>query len=791
MGWDIIDYYESGKIPETAARYDDIKFSIKNSENRSQSTHTAEQQRIIQEYENAVDSDLLEFIKYAREHKNDNKTSITLSEVSSRAAKDIKNLTGIDVDGFEHNMRANTVRHIDSGHGINGTTDKSMSDDRDIARINYVLENYDNVDLISSISQEFIDKNQNKAPMVRYSKRINGNYYVVEAVPDTRAHKLQIVSAYKNKAAEQQALIMRDNSPQLHARDVDADTTFNSATIPQNRNGVNSNINENIKNDTNFEGVTNNGEGQRNVYTDRGGERADREGTAVEALGVGERAGKNQTGREAAASRRVYVETVRKSGQAKRQVISGIRAEVVVEEAYNDDMRALARRAVSRGAKRVVFYVGDAQVWMHGKLKRVNGFKLNDNTIAVRYDSTKYTPEQIINHELAHMRAGSAKYDRAANIIRNSLSVAEQMRIVNELYRDYHEMADGNEDYIFEEFVCDVLSGMSEYSERFSDVADGFWNETNEAAENAYSAADYTESADAGGERYSAKSSINQDDVQILQSIGRKSVNMFTVEDREKTTALAEKYYREMGVESPFFRAWFGDWRENDNTPIHIVTEKGAVRGVTQNADTGWNIQVSGKVFNESRHAGKNNVSAMPYLDYINSIVENAVLLDSYSMGKTKSPNSVMMHSFYALADRGNGVDLLKLYVEEMYDPNTNGTNKRSYQLQNIYKTPLRSSGFSNMSLAPSSQRSTYTISDLFGLVKSIDKNFKPQSVQLSMMGDTKLKEAVPHPHKGRQKTDTLGRGTGTASDNINISKTKDNVNSNISEDIKNDTKLI
>ncbi len=32
---DIIDYYESGKIPETAARYDDIKFSIKNIEGKN------------------------------------------------------------------------------------------------------------------------------------------------------------------------------------------------------------------------------------------------------------------------------------------------------------------------------------------------------------------------------------------------------------------------------------------------------------------------------------------------------------------------------------------------------------------------------------------------------------------------------------------------------------------------------------------------------------------------------------------------------------------------------------
>jgi hypothetical protein len=33
--------------------------------------------------------------------------------------------------------------------------------------------------------------------MVRYEKRINGTYYVVEAVPDSKTKKLQVVSAYK------------------------------------------------------------------------------------------------------------------------------------------------------------------------------------------------------------------------------------------------------------------------------------------------------------------------------------------------------------------------------------------------------------------------------------------------------------------------------------------------------------------------------------------------------------------------------------------------------------------
>ena len=198
----------------------------------------------------------------------------------------------------------------------------------------------------------------------------------------------------------------------------------------------------------------------------------------------------------------------------------------------------------------------------------------------------------------------------------------------------------------------------------------------------------------------------------------------------QRLRVLQKKYYNELGGKSPFFRAWFGDWRSNDNTPVHIVTEKGSVRGTTKNKDTGWDIQVSGKVFNETKsHDSSKAKTAISYLDYINGLVENAVLLDSYTVPskKAKSENSVMMHSMYALCDNDNGIDLIKMYVEEMRDPNTNGTDKRSYQLQNIAKQQLSAKG-SGKSLAQSfSAADSYTISYLFKIVKQFDKNFNPE----------------------------------------------------------------
>ena len=84
-----------------------------------------------------------------------------------------------------------------------------------------------------------------------------------------------------------------------------------------------------------------------------------------------------------------------------------------------------------------------------------------------------------------------------------------------------------------------------------------------------------------------------------------------------------------------------------------------------------------------------------------------------------------MMHSLYAISNIGNENELVKLYVEELNNINSNGTIKRAYQLQNINKIPLESKRFSNNSLASSDQRNNYYIK-LHALVKQHDKIFKP-----------------------------------------------------------------
>lgn len=222
---------------------------------------------------------------------------------------------------------------------------------------------------------------------------------------------------------------------------------------------------------------------------------------------------------------------------------------------------------------------------------------------------------------------------------------------------------------------------------------------------------------------------MTQEEIRAVQSIGSKSINDFAAEDFKATEGLARRYWVEMGEKSPFFRAWFGDWRVNDQTPISIADQQGAERGVFKNRDTGWDIQISGKVFNEVKtHQGVRSRAVQNLVPYIDDIVEKAVLLDTYSMGieKLKSENSLLMHSLYAVTDPGNGKYVVKLYVEEMHDPNKKSTAKRAYKLVNIERQQLGAKGSGLLPSPVTPTADIVSVADLFEAVKRADQKFRP-----------------------------------------------------------------
>ncbi len=168
--------------------------------------HTAAEQIVIDEYQGAVDDELMQFVQEVITDEGDSSNGKTfpLSPVSERASADIAEITGIDTTGYATVIQGSMVKHIVNEHGPEGTTDHSMRDLNDLARIQYVLDNYDSVEAGKGTKAYRTNRGNGKqgpAKTVVFSKAVNGTYYVVEAVPDTKARTTYIVSAYmaKNK----------------------------------------------------------------------------------------------------------------------------------------------------------------------------------------------------------------------------------------------------------------------------------------------------------------------------------------------------------------------------------------------------------------------------------------------------------------------------------------------------------------------------------------------------------------------------------------------------------------
>lgn len=188
-----------------AAPKDDVfasNNSIPDSAENSNTFGGKDMETIKREYQEAVDPGLVEFYNDVQ-RKNVKRTAFyPLGFVSQRAGNDIYNLIGINPTGYKVEINPSAAEHIEQRHGKNGKADKSMKDINDIARMKYVLDNYDDM-TIGQKSHEWRNSDGTYADTVIYSKRVNGNYYIVEAVSDNKRKIIHIVSAYKNKADQQ------------------------------------------------------------------------------------------------------------------------------------------------------------------------------------------------------------------------------------------------------------------------------------------------------------------------------------------------------------------------------------------------------------------------------------------------------------------------------------------------------------------------------------------------------------------------------------------------------------
>lgn len=146
----------------------------------------------------AVNDKIVSFIQEVKNKTAWKGKKIVTGMVNDRLGSEIKQLTGLDVTGKENRMNTNAVEHILRRHGENGQADHSMQDPNDIARLQWVMDNYDNV-ILGQKSNEFKNSDGSPSQEVVISKKIDGTYYLVEAVPDVKNGYLAVVSAYISK----------------------------------------------------------------------------------------------------------------------------------------------------------------------------------------------------------------------------------------------------------------------------------------------------------------------------------------------------------------------------------------------------------------------------------------------------------------------------------------------------------------------------------------------------------------------------------------------------------------
>ena len=255
------------------------------------------------------------------------------------------------------------------------------------------------------------------------------------------------------------------------------------------------------------------------------------------------------------------------------------------------------------------------------------------------------------------------------------------------------------------------------------------------------------------GRRLSARAdgedAITMEDVAAIQSIGRKSVNAFSSDEIRTAEPFARRYWRELGVKSPFFRAWFGDWRANDRTPVQLVRVAGAdapKSGRAINADTGRPISWGHTLKGETRAHGTKN--ALESIKGIDRIIETAVLLDTVAVnptGKSKLPGTAFMHSLYSLVDDGKGLTLYRLFAEEAVPVGGGDPFTRAYELKEIKEVATTPDSVLSVSggLTDGAPATTYTVADLFAFVKENVPDFQPKPVHPAMLNADGTPRAV------------------------------------------------
>lgn len=171
----------------------------------AETKYSVNERKVIEGYLEAVDPKILEAAKMYRDDRNAKFGRYKLGDVQEREIREIKELLGIDVSGYSHSIDKNGFNHIEKRHGSDGDADQTMADLNDVARLGWVLGHFDSVERAVDkngnpvYAKGYLDSEGNPAPVIVYRKKINGIFYVSEAVADGKWKKLWVTTAFMSE----------------------------------------------------------------------------------------------------------------------------------------------------------------------------------------------------------------------------------------------------------------------------------------------------------------------------------------------------------------------------------------------------------------------------------------------------------------------------------------------------------------------------------------------------------------------------------------------------------------
>ena len=164
--------------------------------------HTTEELELLKKYEASTDTEVLDFVTNVL-NGEDKLNYITVAFLSETAAAEIEKLTGKKVEGSRVVLDISGIQHIEKRHGKDGKQDHSMEKAEDIARMGYVIMNYDAIEYDGITTTGYLDEEGKPSPMIKISKKIDGTYYVIEAVNSSKKKRNYVVTAYIQNKKEQ------------------------------------------------------------------------------------------------------------------------------------------------------------------------------------------------------------------------------------------------------------------------------------------------------------------------------------------------------------------------------------------------------------------------------------------------------------------------------------------------------------------------------------------------------------------------------------------------------------